>query len=310
MSAHYRKIVCIVSIFLVFSMAGCLGGSKSATPTATKSNDAAYTQAAQTIVAELTQNATPANSLSMLASATAVSVQAQAKQETLPPTSTSLPTETLPPTSTPRPTNTPFPTDVPTEVVTEVPTATPEPVFQQVYQDDFTSMHAWKAGKDTSESFHFSNGGYVISSDVPNEIVWSVRTDSYNDVRIDVTASKVTGPLDGYYGVVCRFSNGGNYYVLAIGSDGWYGIGLKKSSLLHFLTEGVDTKNILGGNAKNKIRAYCVGDRLALYVNDVFIAQVKDSTFAGGATGMAVGTHQIAGYSALFDDYALYVPAQ
>ncbi len=310
MSAHNRKIVCIVSLLLVLALTGCLGKAKPASTQAVQSNSAAYTQAAQTIVAELTQNATPATSLSMLATATAISGQALATEPPLPATSTPEPTETLPATSTPMPTDTPFPTEPPTPYYTDTPVPTPEPVFTLAYQDDFTSSQAWPVGKDSQESFHYSAGGYVIKSDVLNEIVWSTHGDVYNDVRLEVTAARTDGPMDGYYGLVCRFTNGGNYYVLAVGSDGWYGIGMKKSSQIKFLVEGKDTKNILTGNGKNKLRAECIGDQLTLTVNDVQLAQIKDNTFSSGNVGMAVGTHKLAGYNVMFDNFALYLPGQ
>ena len=74
-------------------------------PIPTQISDLEYTQAAETIVAELTQKAPQASP------SPAVIAALPSATETLPPTSTSAPTETLPPTSTPRPTNTPEPTE-------------------------------------------------------------------------------------------------------------------------------------------------------------------------------------------------------
>jgi len=297
MSAHSRTITFIVTLVLAFSLVGCQGGPQQ---TPTQAMDLAYTQAAETIVAELTQNAPPG----------AQEVEPDQTEESLPPTSTLAPTETFPPTSTPVPTETPFPTDTATPAASPTSTVPPEPQMVLAYQDDFSTNQVWTIAKESTFRFHYTRGGYMMENNVEKEIVFSVRGEPYSDTRMEVTGSRVEGPFDGYYGLVCRFSNGGNYYFLAVGSDGWYGIGMKQSNLIKFLVEGNDTTKVNTGIGKNRIRGDCIGDMLTLYVNDVKVAQVKDLTFSAGTTGLMVGTRKVAGYNALFDDFALYLPQQ
>jgi hypothetical protein len=128
------------------------------------------------------------------------------------------------------------------------------------------------------------------------------------DMRVEVTGYRLGGTLYGFYGVVCRFADLSHYYFLAVGSDGWYGIGKMKFSIPYMLAEGKNTRAVHTGNAPNRIVGDCSGDRLSLSVNDVLVAVVQDIDFSAGSVGVIVGTHDIPGYKALFDNFKVYVP--
>ncbi len=303
MSALYRKIIPILSLILALTLVGCssLSGSE---PTEDP-NEISYTQAAETIVAALTQNAPQASPTS----SEGISSPATATQETLPPSSTPLPTETLPPTSTPVPTDTPFPTETSPPTFTYTPTLPPQPSFFPLFEDDFEQRYGWPIERMESAEFLFTAGGYAIKSRVKNDLVFAVRSDAFADVRIDVDAKVASGPLDSYYGVVCRFMNGGNYYILAVGSDGWYGIGKKVLSQLHFIQEGNDVENIIyTAGLANRIRADCLKDSLSLYVNGEKMLEVIDAEFTAGSIGLVVGNRTDEEVQILFDNFALFEP--
>jgi len=268
----------------------------------------AYTQAAETIIAELTANP-PAATEAPEQPAEAPPPESQT-EEPLPATSTPLPTDTPMPTDTLMPTDTPLPSDTP--LPTESPTATtpPEPVFSMVFQDDFSSGVGWPVFKLDTVRAHYTMGGYVILNKIKKDVAWSTRSEQYANLRVEVTGSRVSGPLDGgYYGPICRFADGGNYYLFAVGSDGWYGIGKRMAGKMEFLEEGYDSNNAVHtGNAPNLIRGDCVGNMLTMWVNGVKVAQVEDSSFSAGAAGLGVGTLSEFDYEVLFDDFIIYEP--
>ncbi len=290
-----------VSLIAVLILSGCLGAKE--TP-ADLNLDLAYTQAAQTIVAELTQNAPQV---------TEAPLQAQVVQPT--------PTETLPPTSTPKPTDTPVPTELPAPTATPLPseppllTATiaesiqPELNFSLAFEDNFSFALGWPTGSDSFVQLHYFQGGYAIRNKVVKDVVWSTRSQQFVDLRVEVTASRMSGDLEGYYGVVCRFADGSNYYMLGVSSDGSYMIGKQKAGNLIFLIEGKDeSASVNTGNAPNLIRGDCIGNTLTLYANGTMLASVEDSEFTAGAAGLAVGTKRNPGYEAFFDDFRVYIP--
>ncbi len=321
MRAHFGKLGILAMIaFLVLN--GCSVISRPAAPadegqaaaseaaapgqeTSPVDGALAYTQAAQTIVAELTQNA-PAIT------------EAPPEAQAAPPTETEAP---LPPTSTPLPTNTPLPSDTPLPTNTPLPTASftpsmpptntpaPEPNWTLLSTDEFVYSF-WPKGKEDGVHFRYTLGGYAIKNLVVNDIVWSTRKDQYVGVRLEVKAMKTSGAQDGYYGLICNFSNGSNYYFLGVGGDGWYGIGLRQPGKLTWLIEGMDTSGAVAtGGAPNLIRADCVGNSLTLWANGILLANVKDSTLSAGAIGLGVGTRKAQGVEALFDDLSIYQPA-
>jgi len=277
-------------------------------------NDISYTQAAETIVAALTENAPKA-------SPTSDEIEkspATATKDVIPPSSTPLPTETLPPTSTLAPTETevleteleidlPTETSLPTDVIT--PTTMIQPNYILAFEDDFRQRVGWPVESEVSFDLLFSPGGYTIKSRLKNDLIFSVRSDAYANVRVDVDGLVTAGSNDSYYGVICRFMNGGNYYILAVGSDGWYGIGKKALSQLRFIEEGHDTENIIyNAFVPNQIRAECIKDRLTLYINDEKMLEVFDNEFTAGKVGLVVGNRTDEEVSILFDNFAVYQP--
>lgn len=277
----------LVPLFLV----ACLGSTDQATP---QSTDLAFTEAAKTIVAELTQNA-PA--------ATATLAH---------PTATLMP---LPATSTPLSTNTPLPT-LPSPTPEISPSATPTPVvasrdYRLVFSDNFDQGNSgWYLRDSVSVKFGFSHGGYTILN--LSEYAWKVsarvnKNMQVWDTRVEVTGSRMKGSLDGFYGVVCNFADLSHYYFLAVSSNGWYGIGKMYFSIPYILTEGMNTDAVHTGNAPNRIVGECTDHTLALTVNGNLVAVVQDFDLSAGGTGVMVGTRLMPGYQALFDDFKVSV---
>jgi hypothetical protein len=62
------------------------------------------------------------------------------------------------------------------------------------------------------------------------------------------------------------------------------------------------------GARANTLRAMCVGNTLALYVNDALVVQVTDDTFDSGDVGLAGGTFSAANIRIEFDDLIVFQP--
>ena len=312
---QFRKTIWIVFVMLLLLLAGCRGApaSSPATPVAQQAPaespaagttsdvaaDLAYTQAAATIFAEFSQTPPP---LPLIY----IEVQAASPVEALPSTSTPLPT------NTPLPSDTPIPSNTPTVTNTPLPTDTPtpaEPPFELVFEDDFSVVRGWPQVRGDEFRMRNTAGGYVIEVDLTNDAVWGVREDGYGDVRVETEAYRKDGARDGYYGVVCRFENGSNYYLFFVGSDGSYGIAKQFNGKLTFLQQLQDTQAIIKtGSTPNRVRGDCIGTTLTLYVNGVEMASVEDADFGGGSVGIAAGTRRSPGYDVFFQYFALYVP--
>lgn len=335
MNVRLRKITWVVLLVLVMVMSGCLGGNgpeetappsaETATetlvepptdktvepspelpPATEEDQDAQYTQAAETIIAELTLNAPP----------TSTTMPEDAKPtltptETLPPTSTFLPTKTPLPIDTLMPTSTSQPGPTSTLVASPTSISTSYQDFRIIFEDDFSLRQGWVVDNSEQFNFHYTSGGYVIKNKLLEDMVWSVRSTPYSDVRVEVIAQRISGPRDGYYGVTCRHEDGSYYYAMVVGSDGTYGIAKQFEGNLEFIELEQDTQaRIYTGNGINHVRADCIGSTLTLYANDFKLLEVKDPTFTAGSVGMVVGTREKEDNEVLFTYFALYLPVE
>jgi hypothetical protein len=310
MSIRLRTTVVFVFLMLALIISSCTGGAKQTQqPADSVSKDLAYTQAAQTIVVELTQNAPPTSAPAAQPAAATPTVTL----ESLPPTSTPLPTNTPIPTDTLVPTNTPLPTNTPTVTPTWTATTPPEPQFKLVFHDTFSGGFWPDRDINGQAIFHYTQGGYTVQNLVVKDMVYAVRRQldlEFVNLRIEVRASRIQGNIDGFYGVTCRFADGQNYYAFVVGSDGWYAIGKKVVNALTWMASGKNTSAIHTGNAPNTIRADCLGNKLTLWANGIMVAEAEDDTFSAGSVGVLVGTREKTGYEALFDDFKVYVPEE
>jgi hypothetical protein len=259
-------------------------------PASTPLPDAAYTAAAQTIIAQLTQ-------VAPLATATPLPTLVPSPTATLLPTDTQIATQIS--TDTLAPTQTAIPT------LTSTPTNIPEILFE----DDFSYDTGWYTDKDEDFSFEYTRGGYRISVDILNAPIWSIRERNYADVRVEVDAAQISGAQDGYYGLVCRHNDSDNYYALVIGSDGAFGIAKSQAGEFEFLQTGTANPGVIeSGEAVNRVRADCVGETMTLYVNDQKLIEIQDNDFESGYIGVIAGTRLLGGVVVLFDNLAIYEP--
>lgn len=278
------KIMPYLSLALVgvLTLGAC---SLAPTPAPTQDLNAIHTQAAQTVMAEVTRNASEG-------------------QSTTPSPTVETPTPPQLPSETPVPaTETPLP-------ATETPTPLPGPTLSArlVLEADFTSGRGWHTEENDRFHFAFQDDGYVIGVNIRNAAVWSIRDDSYTDVILETSAQRLSGPQDGYYGVVCRQVDSDNYYGLVIGSDASYGIMKMQDGKMDFLVEGTAPDGSIQANEPNLVRGDCIGETLTLYANGHKLAETQDSDLESGATGMLAGTRSNPGFEAFFKTYKVYQP--
>lgn len=181
-----------------------------------------------------------------------------------------------------------------------------------LYGDDFTNQTSgWQTEKNYRGSYiAYEHQGLRIFVNEVQYDFWSTSGFIAGDARIAVDASKLGGPDDNYYGVICRLVDNNNFYAFLISSDGYYGI-LKVKEGQYYLVSGShmdfsDQINI--GRGTNRVRGDCIGTNLILYVNGVQLVQVQDGDYSSGKTGLIAGSHDLIGVDILFDNYKVYQP--
>jgi len=197
-------------------------------------------------------------------------------------------------------------------VVAETPAGHSDTVEEtQLFEDDFSDPGSgWYRGEDAGSLTDYDHGSYRIYVDKPNMIYWATPGLYFKDVSVTVDASKVGGPEENYFGVICRYQDNSNFYILSISSDGYYSIGKYKDG--EFALVGMDgmyySDSIHQGTTTNELRADCVRNRLTLYANNTKLIQVEDSDFTSGDVGLIAAAFSSFGTNILFDDFVARQP--
>lgn len=185
----------------------------------------------------------------------------------------------------------------------------PATVGSVLYQDDFSSPTGWPAYEDADYTTAYADGGYRIYVTTDQYTVWSHPGQSFDDVQIEVDTTRLGGPSNSEFGIVCRYQDGDNFYALKITNDGYYSINRREGGEWNTVVDWQTSAAIhQGEDAANHLRAECVGDRLTLYANDQFLAEAHDAAFASGDIGLLAGTFDQVGTDILFDNLVVRQP--
>lgn len=181
-----------------------------------------------------------------------------------------------------------------------------------LFSDDFSSTSSgWDQTEDAVYTADYSDGAYQIVVHETYSDAWAnPGSRTFTDVRVEVDATKNSGPDDNDFGVICRYVDTTHFYFALISSDGYYGI-LKMSDGEYSVLgrEDMVPSDVINlGDATNRIRLDCVGSTLTLYINDTQVDQQTDDEFASGNVGLIAGTYEVAGTDILFDNFYVYQP--
>ncbi|HLF26593.1 MAG TPA: tetratricopeptide repeat protein [Anaerolineae bacterium] len=179
-----------------------------------------------------------------------------------------------------------------------------------LYQEDFSDpTSGWSSYVDADYTTDYFDGGYRINVTTDNYTVWSHPGLTFSDAQIEVDAARIGGPATGEYGIVCRYQDGDNFYVLKVTGDGYYGITLRQNGEWIPLVDWQTSDAILQGEGVvNRIRADCSGSQLALYVNEQLLAETQDTEFTSGDIGLLAGTFEEVGVDVQFDNLVVRQP--
>jgi hypothetical protein len=180
-----------------------------------------------------------------------------------------------------------------------------------LFKDDFSDPGSgWMQGEDEYGKTEYFDGSFriLVNADVTGKI--SIPRLFFKDVIIEVDATKVAGPDDNDFGVICRYQDENNFYFFEISSDGYYSVGKYKENQLELIgMQQMQTSDaIRQGQATNRIRASCIGSLLSLSVNGHKLIEVEDIEFSTGDVGLIAGTFETPGTDILFDNFTVIKP--
>lgn len=180
-----------------------------------------------------------------------------------------------------------------------------------VLQDDFSDPNSgWEVEQFDSGSVGYANGKYFVISTESAAAMWGAAGRNYADVVIEVEATQVRAPSNNNndYGVMCRLKFTGEGYSFNISGDGFYSIQKMSNNEFTDLVAWTESGVIRKGNATNKIRVVCDGNKLALFVNGEMLAEVIDSAYTSGDIGLAATTYEPEATEVHFDNLIVREP--
>lgn len=156
----------------------------------------------------------------------------------------------------------------------------------------------------------YENGVYRVKIEYADYFSWGITHNSFGDVRVEVDLGFAGGSMVGEMGLVCRWQDEFNTYLLTIRSDGKFGVLKKVDGVIEFvgMEDYQESSLILPGVSKNHLRADCIGNSLSLYVNGSHLITVEDNGFDFGDVGIMAGSFEEPNVDVYFDNFAVYQP--
>lgn len=186
-----------------------------------------------------------------------------------------------------------------------------EPSGSVLFQDDFSDPSSgWDRVNVDDGITDYADGAYRIYVNTSDSDVWANPGLKFDDVYVEVDATKIGGADDNDYGVVCRYQDGDNFYFFVISSDGYYGVGkvLQGEQQLIGMDSMPPSEVIKKGNVTNHLRAGCVGNKLSLTINDQLLGEYDGTDFTSGDVGLVAGSFSEAGVDIHFDNFVVTKP--
>jgi len=308
MKKVYTLITLLVSSILIISACNL---SRSTQRTSEQDVSALYTQAVNTVIAQLTLDAASA-----VATQNAVQV-APTKPVITMETQPVLPAATATSPATPEPSATPSPTQQPSPTATATPLL-PTPTRSQ---DDITLIlggPTWRDNFENEDNWSFSNyfkddkrismevkdGKVVLKAFKPDNFYgWLLTWPEPKDFYLEITAT--TGAEcsgKDKYGLIFRAPDVNEGYLLAFSCDGryklWYWDGDKENKLVDWTENGLINR---GPNQTNRLGIEAVGSTLTLYANGQYLASVSDERRSEGKFGLVIGSSNTENFAVFVD---------
>ena len=176
-----------------------------------------------------------------------------------------------------------------------------------IYTNNFDNPDTWESFGLLDTQFGIGDGTYNAISPGGGYVVVT-NSHVHQNVVIEVTASQSSTETTTSYGIECRAQVGNNSvgYYFMLSSSGRYGIRRGDGGRVVVLVEWTESNLINKGVATNKIRAVCIDDYLAMYVNDVFVAEARYDWLEEGNMGLVVNSPESTTIAVRFDDVTIW----
>ena len=294
----HQSLFLLIVVFLGISLVACnLPASPEPSPI---DQSAAYTAAAETIVAQLTEVA------ETLTPTAPTDTPPEATQTAVLPTAADTATPTEPP-QTPTMTSTSAPPPTATLPAGDPRAGLGEPEFF----DPFNNGNSWPLYTDDHVSFEVKDSHLVMTAFNPDKyngwmLTWPVIRDFYLEETAKTT--ECSG-LD-QYGLMFRATKTNKGYIgylFGISCDGKYSLRRWNGEKYIPLVDWTSNEHIqAGANQTNRVGIKADGTKISMYANGNLLQEINDETHREGRFGVFVGSANTPNVKVLVDEIAYW----
>jgi hypothetical protein len=170
--------------------------------------------------------------------------------------------------------------------------------------ESFDQSFAWESyqNADLGVNLRVENGAYHMTVS-GGGYIWGLNAQPHEDVVFTAQSAQLSDFNNNAYGLMCRAdpNNDGDGYYFLISGDGYWSIRRGRGGTIEALVEFERTDAVYQGHAINSIRVLCIEDYLALYVNDYFVGEARDSLYRRGYAGFVVAAAEEGEAEVTFD---------
>ncbi len=186
-----------------------------------------------------------------------------------------------------------------------------------IHEDDFSNpASGWTASSSATGEAKYENGGYHLITKGAGHIIAGTNPaiKQLTDFILEVDAKSFSSAQDASYGIIFRqqdVRNFDNFYYFQIYSNtGQYKFEKQIQGVWSSLKELTTSNTINQASSTNRLKIVCVGDKIELYVNDINLSTINDSSLPSGFIGLAVasGAEQESSADVVFDNIKIYFP--
>jgi hypothetical protein len=186
--------------------------------------------------------------------------------------------------------------------------SSPQPEGAVLFQDDFTlPISGWDRINQPASAIGYQDGTYRVKILAPETIAWGRPHLSFEDITLDVDATKSGGPEDNLFGVLCRYQDPANFYFFLISSDGYAGAGAYRDGERFIFGEAamLPSPAVASGEATNHLQVDCLGSTVRMRVNGLTVAEAEVSDWPSGDVGLVAGSYEAGGVEVWFDHFTV-----
>lgn len=181
-----------------------------------------------------------------------------------------------------------------------------------LFSDDFSSTSSgWDQVSEDWKVTDYANGGYRMWLTETQYDIWANPSEYFSGpVSIEVDVTKVAGPDDNDFGIICNYQDVDNFYVGLVSNDGYAAIMKRQDGSTSYISadQMLSVDGLNSGSTNNHIRFDCINGNLTLYANGNQVANAFDNSFSDGDVGLQIGTFDTGGVDFLFDNFVVRQP--